>query len=377
MNHGTDLQPVPRETIHFPKNPIMIQETTETKPRIEPKLVRTLELDRQLRRIRFSPCGKFLFGTGHGGEIDRWDVTGDEPQELSPLKGHRGWAESLVFSSDQQTLFTVDTWGGLIAWRYTDPEPQPIWKNLEAHDGWIRSIALSDDGSLVATGGRDRLVRIWSAATGKLLHEFKGHEQEVYAVAIAPDGKTAVSGDWLGNLIRWDLSTGKQLCQARLESLHYYERDQDVSGLRSLMFLDGGESLLCAGSEPTKTGNVFGVPSLRTLDPETLAERKVWKLGVEKDGFLFDIARHPDGYFAFATSGTPGAGKFQLIDPEQEEPFFIDTKLSNPHSVAIHPDGKIIVVSATNRRSQGNGAVRDQEGNYLGNSSPLHFFELS
>lgn len=355
----------------------MFDETLTSKRTVEPKPVRTVELDRQLRKVRFSPCGKFLFGTGHGGEINRWDVTEDEPRELPQLKGHRGWADSLAFSGDGQSLFSVDSWGGLIAWKYAEENAQPLWQNSEAHDGWIRSLNLSDDGRLVVTGGRDRAVRVWSATTGKLLHELNGHEQEIYAVAVSPEGSSVVSGDWLGHLIRWDLSTGDRMSETRLGSLHYYERDQDVAGMQSLMFLDEGTRLLCAGSEPTKTGNVFGVPCLRLLNPESLEETKVWKFGVEKDGFLYDIARHSDGYYLFVTGGTPGAGMLQLFDPADDKPFFIETKLSNPHSVAIHPDGRRVVVSATNRNSQGNGAVRDKEGNYLGNSSPLHFFDLT
>ena len=48
----------------------------------------------------------------------------------------------------------------------------------------------------------------------------------------------------------------------------------------------------------------------------------------------------------------------------------------NCHSIALHPDRKMFVVSATNRNSQGNGAVRDKAGAYLGNNSPLHVFEI-
>ena len=49
------------------------------------------------------------------------------------------------------------------------------------------------------------------------------------------------------------------------------------------------------------------------------------------------------------------------------------TKMSNCHSLAVHGDGRI-VVTASNRNSQGNGAVRDKRGDYVANFSPLHVF---
>lgn len=42
---------------------------------------------------------------------------------------------------------------------------------LVAHEGEVRDLSMSPDGSLVASAGSDGLVRVWSFATGELLHE--------------------------------------------------------------------------------------------------------------------------------------------------------------------------------------------------------------
>ena len=50
--------------------------------------------------------------------------------------------------------------------------------------------------------------------------------------------------------------------------------------------------------------------------------------------------------------------------------------MANCHSLAFDPATNRCIVAATNRNSQGNGAVRDKEGAYVGNTSPLTVFEL-
>ena len=41
--------------------------------------------------------------------------------------------------------------------------------SLEGHTGDVYSIAWSPDGKTLATGSDDRTVKLWDAATGKLL----------------------------------------------------------------------------------------------------------------------------------------------------------------------------------------------------------------
>ena len=344
---------------------------------VEPKKVREVATERQLCRVRFSPCGKFLFGGGYDGLVRRWNFSAEEPIELAPLTGHHGWVQQIEFSADGRTMFSADSWGQLCAWPYQAEQPEPLWKNETAHDGWIYDFSLTADGQRIATAGRDGLVKVWSAADGKLLHELPRHEHQLCRVAIHPDGKSVVSSDLFGTLRHYEVETGKLVRERTFEKLHFYKRIQDVPGIYILRFHDDGRTLLCGGGEPNTTGRQFAVPTLHFVNWESFEPTTTRQFGAARFGFIYDVAWHPDGWFALVTSGTPGAGQLVLARPEDEKPFFSSTKFANCHSVVFNPAGTQIIVADTNRSSQGNGAVRNKDGTYRGNTSPLYVFDLA
>ena len=54
----------------------------------------------------------------------------------------------------------------------------------------IRSVALTPDGRITASGGDDSFVHYWDISTGECFRICKGHAQTVLSVAFSPDGKT-------------------------------------------------------------------------------------------------------------------------------------------------------------------------------------------
>lgn len=88
----------------------------------------------------------------------------------------------------------------------------------------ILAADLSGDRSLLATGGPDKLVRIYSTETGKLERTIKKHTDWVTALAFSPDGEKLATADRNGGLHLWDPKTGTILYtlaehQARITSL--------------------------------------------------------------------------------------------------------------------------------------------------------------
>ena len=59
----------------------------------------------------------------------------------------------------------------------------------------------------LVSGGADETVRVWDAKTGKCEQVMRGHGMEVTCVAVAPDGRSVVSGSQ-DTLRLWSLETG-------------------------------------------------------------------------------------------------------------------------------------------------------------------------
>jgi hypothetical protein len=340
----------------------------------KPKQVKVINPDRQLCLIRFSLDGKMLAGAGLDGTVRRWNTSSDQFAELPPLAGHGGWVQAILFHPDGKRLFAVDSWGGLRCWPFADKEAKPLWVNEQAHDGWIRGLALSPDGKRLATCGMDQQVRLFSADDGKPVQEFSGHNEDVHSVAFHPDGKSLVSGSLRGVVKQWDLTTGKATREFDARAMYMLSRLQDVGGVRGLYFDPTGSTLICTGTLPKGGATVQGIPAILLFDWAGGKLKQTITVGTDADCFVHDLHQHPAGFLMAVTSGLPGTGKFFFIQPGDKEPFFLQA-LPNCHSLAAHPGGTRLVVSATNGGSNGNGRVL-KGGEYPGNFSPLHIWDF-
>jgi hypothetical protein len=82
---------------------------------------------------------------------------------------------------------------------------------LTTHSKGVFALAVTADGAMLASAGADRTVALWSLPDGKLLNTFAGHKDEVYGLAFTPDGAVLASASEDGTVRLWSLPSGKPL----------------------------------------------------------------------------------------------------------------------------------------------------------------------
>ncbi len=68
---------------------------------------------------------------------------------------------------------------------------------------------ISDDNSMIALAGPEKLVRVYDTATGAKIHELKKHTDWIYALRFSPDGVLIASADRSNGLVVWEAESGK------------------------------------------------------------------------------------------------------------------------------------------------------------------------
>lgn len=223
----------------------------------DPKLAhisQELTGEASLIACRFDPAGNYVFATSQNRSIYRWELAGGKRMAFA---GHDSWAFDLVVTADGQTLISAGGDDTLIWWPATAEAPEPMRK-VKAHEGWIRAVALSPDGHFVASGGNDRMVRLWNVSDGAKVREFPGAERDVYAVRFHPSGEWLLAGDLDGKIHQWEVATGKLVRSLDAGPLHSYNDGQQVhyGGVRALAFSPDAKSLVAGGL--TKATNPLG-----------------------------------------------------------------------------------------------------------------------
>ena len=175
----------------------------------------------------FNPKGDRLATTGQDGSIRIWGYKTpgfsvaqlELGSDMTQTSVRPGLVTTLAISPDGESIAAGDDNGNIHLWgrpkENSDPLMQSAAANWHAHDKAIHSLAFLQIGSrlAIASGGDDGLKR-WDAVSRKVIGQgMEDQVEPVRSISLSPDGKMLATGSSDGTVRLWDLETGKRVRQ--------------------------------------------------------------------------------------------------------------------------------------------------------------------
>jgi WD40 repeat protein len=226
----------------------------------------------------------------------------------------RDYVRSVAFSNDGRLLALGFLHGALQVWEVGSGVM--LYSHV-AHQASVTSVAFSPNNLLLATGSRDNTAKLWGADTGQELQVLRGHKGEVSAVAFSPDGQWLVSSSHDRLIKIWRVVTGRE---AQTLEGHTMQ-------VTAAIFTPDGQTIVSASWDKTirlwnvatglttriLTGHSKGVGSLAVHAPDSNgrwlasggedATVKLWDLTTGREARTFNGHRNSVTSVAFSPDG--------------------------------------------------------------------------
>ncbi|MGF1936522.1 MAG: NACHT domain-containing protein [Nostoc sp. ChiQUE02] len=227
------------------------------------KCVKTIEANNSwILPTVFSPNGQIL-ALADKTTIQLWNISTGEHTKILQGDTASPWLKSIAFSPDGNLLATGSEDCRIKLWDINTAE---CIKTLEGHIDWVWSLSFNPDGQILASGGGnyDKTVKLWDINTGECIKTLQGHRSDARFVTFSPDGQIIASSSHDRTVKLWDFHTGE--CFKTLEG--------HSNWVVSISFSPDGK-ILASGSEDgtIKLWDVKTENCIKTLIPERPYER--------------------------------------------------------------------------------------------------------
>ena len=294
---------------------------------------------------------------------------------------HPSYASGCVLLPDGKTVISGG-YDGVLLWH--DVESRRSFRRVQAHRFWNWQMAISPDGSRLATvtgqyapGGwkykpaaeTEASVKVFDTETGDLVASLS-HTPPVLSCAFSPDGQYLAAGNMMGEVRIWNAAsegqggpvaqwTSPDFTSWGTTKTHHY-----CGGIYGLAFSPDGASLLCCGMGPMQdpmAGN--GKMTWQRWDWRKGKMVDQIKEGQSGNGLMESLAWHPDGtHFVMAgrqAQGSWNAALFSAVDGNLVHS--IDSKKRITHA-RFTSDGKSLVISGATGQGPKKGGVWEPWG---------------
>jgi cytochrome c len=151
-----------------------------------------------VRALAISPDGQTALSGSFDSTVIRWSLTRDVAEQV--LRFHADAVNAVVLLGDGRAA-TAGADGRIAIWTSGNTQPDTV---LEGHAAPIVALALSPDGTMLASASWDHTVRVWPVVGGPP-RVLEGHSQNVNGVAFTPDGRALVSVSYDQSVRIWPL----------------------------------------------------------------------------------------------------------------------------------------------------------------------------
>ncbi len=260
--------------------------------------------------VAFTPDGRALVTAGRDNRVRVWRPTGFDLDRLlaerstrtaepvddaeggvrwdeNVLAGHVKEVYDVAVSPDGSRIASASADGKAMVW---DAETGQLVLTLGGHDGRVDAVAFSPDGQHLATGGYDKSVKLWNIG---------GHADGVWSVAFSPaNGALLATGGTDRSARLWDLSAGAPRLLHRLTG--------HTNAVFRLAFDPAGTRLVTGGLDGKAF--VWNVASGERIGPVGQHADKIPDVAFSPDGTLVATASADGRAQLTPVGGAPSEG---------------------------------------------------------------------